>query len=132
MKLVTRDTDYAIRALSFIAKKESEITSVTELVKTLKIPRPFLRKILQILQKKGILTSFKGKGGGFQLAIPADQIYLSLIIESFQGPIKLTECLFKKKICPEIKTCPLKKKLDEMQKYVSEHFRNITLSEMLI
>ena len=132
MKLVTRDTDYAVRALSFIAKKEGKVTSVSDLVDALKIPRPFLRKILQVLQKKGILSSFKGKGGGFQLAVPADQIYLSDIIEAFQGPIKLTECLFKKKLCPKVKCCPLKDKIDDLQKYVVKELRGVTLSEMLI
>ena len=132
MKLLTKDTDYAVRALSYIAKNESKVTAVGELVKALKIPRPFLRKILQILQKKGILTSFKGKGGGFQLALPADQIYMTDIMEAFQGPVKLTECLFKKKMCPEIKKCPLKKRIDNIQKTVAQELRKITLSELLI
>ena len=55
MKLITRDTDYAIRALCFIARFKKKIVSVSELVKVLKIPRPFLRKILQTLNKKRIL-----------------------------------------------------------------------------
>ena len=132
MKLVTRDTDYAVRALSFIASSESDVTSVSDIQNALKMPRPFLRKILQTLQKKGILSSFKGKGGGFQLAMPPDQIYLTDVMEAFQGPIKLTECLFRKKICPKVKTCPLKKKIDKIQKYVAEELRSVTLSEILI
>ena len=88
--------------------------------------------ILQVLQKKGILSSFKGKGGGFQLAMPADQVYLTDSMEAFQGHVKLTECLFRKKVCPKIRTCPLKKKIDKIQKQVSEELRSVTLSEILI
>ena len=55
MKLITRDTDYAVRALVFIAKQKEEIVSVRDLVEKLKIPKPFLRKILQLLNKKGLL-----------------------------------------------------------------------------
>ncbi|MBN1522016.1 MAG: Rrf2 family transcriptional regulator [Candidatus Aureabacteria bacterium] len=132
MKLITRDTDYAVRALGFIAKNKGDVTSVRDMVDALKIPRPFLRKILQILQKKGVLESFKGKGGGFQLAIPADQIYLTDIMEAFQGPLKMTECLFRKKLCPHVKSCPLKSKIDNIQRYVARELRSVTLSEVLI
>lgn len=86
MKLITRDTDYAVRALCFIAENKGKIVSVSELVKVLKIPRPFLRKLLQILHRKRILKSFKGRGGGFQLAIPAERIYLVDLIKFFRGP----------------------------------------------
>ncbi|MBU2258562.1 MAG: Rrf2 family transcriptional regulator, partial [Candidatus Omnitrophica bacterium] len=65
MKLITRDTDYALRALCFIAKNKDKVTPAPELVAKLKIPRPFLRKILQSLDKNGLLKSYKGKGGGF-------------------------------------------------------------------
>jgi Rrf2 family protein len=132
MKLLTRNTDYAVRALSVIAKNKVEITSVSDLTQALGIPRPFLRKILQVLQKKGVLVSFKGKGGGFQLAMPPDQIYLTDVMEAFQGPLKLSECLFRKKICPQARSCPLKNKIDAIQKYVSQEVRKITLSQLLI
>jgi Rrf2 family protein len=105
MKLITRDTDYAVRALCFIAESKKEIVSATELVKNLKAPRPFLRKILQILNKKRLLRSYKGLGGGFSLRISPQKIFLIDLIEIFQGPLKLNECIFKKRICPNIKTC---------------------------
>ena len=71
MKLLTRNTDYGIRALCFIAKAKDKIVPVPELVKALRIPKPFLRKILQLLTKNGFVKSYKGMGGGFSLAIPA-------------------------------------------------------------
>ena len=63
MRLITRNTDYAVRALSYISRQEEKVISVSELVKKIKVPRPFLRKILQTLNKKGILISYKGQGG---------------------------------------------------------------------
>lgn len=131
MKLLTRDTDYAVRALSKIVKNKDRIVSVPELVKELKIPRPFLRKILQILNKKGLLKSFKGRGGGFILSIPADKIYLADLIKIFQGPIRLDGCLFKKKICPDITGCSLKRKIDTLQKYVISELESVTIASLL-
>ena len=58
MKLITRNTDYAIRALCFIARKKKQVVSVKELVSKLRIPKPFLRKISQRLNKERILVSY--------------------------------------------------------------------------
>ena len=98
MKLLSRNTDYAVRALCYIANEKKRIVSVTELVKALKIPRPFLRKILQTLNREGILESHKGVGGGFKLARRSGSINLVELIEAFQGPFKANECFFKKSL----------------------------------
>jgi len=130
MKLITRDTDYATRALICIAQQKKKIVPVSYLVNCLKIPRPFLRKILQILNKKKLLKSYKGKGGGFMLGKPAKRIYIVDLIEIFQGPIKLNECFLKKKICPSVKICKLKKKVDGIQKYVVSKLKDITIASL--
>lgn len=131
MKLVTRDTDYALRALCFIATSHGKRVTVSDLVKTLKIPRPFLRKILQVLHKKGILYSYKGLGGGFILKQPANKIYLLALINIFQGPFKLNECLFKGKICPNIKKCVLRGKMDRIEKYALRELKEVTIGYLI-
>jgi len=131
MKLITRDTDYSIRALIYIAQNNNRITSITELVKKLDTPRPFLRKILQILSNNNILESYKGKNGGFKLAKKPEEIYLLDLIEIFQGKFKINECLFKKKICPDQANCRLKYKLDEIEKLVEHKIKEINLQSLL-
>jgi len=131
VNLITRNTDYAIRALCYIVKSNKDIVSVKELVEGLKMPRPFLRKVLQELNKKGILRSYKGKNGGFVLATRPEKIYISKLIEIFQGPIKLQEHTFKKKICPEIKNCVLKKKIDAMEKYTISRLNSLSIASLL-
>jgi Rrf2 family protein len=131
MKLITRDTDYAVRALCYMSQEKSGLVSVAELVKELKIPRPFLRKILQVLGKRGIVESWKGVGGGFRLALSVDKIKLSELIVIFQGTIELNECFFKKSICPNRAACPLKKKIDKIGKYVESELESITIGSLL-
>jgi Rrf2 family protein len=132
MKLLTRNTDYGIRALCFIAKEKNRIVDVPELVKALNTPRPFLRKILQRLTKKGFVKSYKGVGGGFSLAIPASKLYIVEVAKVFQGPIKLNECFLKKELCPNRKVCPLKKKIDRIEKYVASELGKITIAELIV
>ena len=131
MKLITRDIDYALRALVFIAQRKKQIVPVSELVAALKIPRPFLRKILQILHKKGVLESYKGFGGGFLLAKPAKRIFLVDLIEVFQGEFSLNECFFKKMPCSGIATCVLRKKIDAIERYVVSQLKSITIASLV-
>ena len=131
MKLITRDTDYALRALCFMFKGKEKVVSVTEMVKELKIPRPFLRKILQQLDRNKVLKSYKGIGGGFSVTKPAHKIFLVDLIEVFQGKFKLNECFFKKITCPNVKGCLLRKKIDNIEKYVIKQLRSITVASLL-
>lgn len=132
MKLITRNTDYAIRALCYIARQEKkEIVSVTRLNKVLKIPRPFLRKILQILNQSGLIHSYKGMGGGFSLAKAPKNISLTALMQIFQGPLQLNECFFKKSICPHMKSCILRSKITAIERYVLKELKTITIATLL-
>ena len=131
MRLITRNADYAIRALCFIARAGNKTVSVTQLVKRLNVPRPFLRKVLQILNRSALLLSHKGKGGGFELARDPERIRVTDILEIFQGPLKLNECLLKKKKCPNRDVCPLKKKIDRIEAQALKELRAITIGSLL-
>jgi Rrf2 family protein len=131
VKLITRDTDYAVRALCCIAEQKQELISADQLVKSLEMPRPFLRKILQTLNKEVLLNSSKGKDGGFALAVSPGEITLTDVMKIFQGSIRLNECKFKKSDCPHINDCLLKKKIDEIEKEVIAKLKAITISSIL-
>ena len=131
MKIITRDTDYAIRALACVASSNSKMVTVKELSEELDIPGPFLRKIFQALNREGIMRSFKGKSGGFSLSESPEKITIFRLIEIFQGPFCLNEHLFKGKVCPLIKVCFLKKKLDEIEKSVVKELKAITIGQIV-
>lgn len=131
MKLITRDTDYAIRALQCIALNKEKNMTVCGLSKCLDMPHSFLRKILQILNKKGILKSCKGKGGGFCLNVPPGKINVFEIVEIFQGPFSLCEHVFKGRDCPEIQGCYFKKRLDNIQEKIARELKSITIGKIM-
>ncbi|HQB94637.1 MAG TPA: Rrf2 family transcriptional regulator [Candidatus Omnitrophota bacterium] len=130
MKLITRNTDYALRALCYIAEQEKDSVSVPEMVAALHIPRPFLRKLLQTLSAEGILQSFKGQGGGFTLARDPEQIRLTELIRIFQGTVELNECIFKRKVCPNRATCRLKREIDAIEKDVLRRLSAINIASL--
>lgn len=131
MKLITRDTDYAIRAVMAIAGKKGEVCDVTELVRELKTPKPFLRKILQRLQRAGVLTSYKGKGGGFTLKKRIENLRLTDIIIIFQGSLKLNECVLKRHLCPNRAKCPIRKKILGIESHVINELKSVKLGDLI-
>ena len=130
MKLITRNTDYALRALCYLSKHKNLI-SVEELVKKLGVPRPFMRKILQQLSKKRIMESFKGQKGGFRLKLPPEKIYIMAIMRIFQGRLELNECFLKKNVCPNKGKCALSKKLRLIEKSVFKQLKEITIASLI-
>ena len=130
MKLITRNTDYALRAICYIAKQKKVVT-VAELVKTLGVPRPFLRKILQQLSKNKILKSYKGQSGGFKLSLPPKGIFIVQIIRIFQGKVSLNECFLKKDICPNRGKCILRKKIQRIENNVLTQLRQINIASLI-
>lgn len=131
MKLITRDTDYALKALCFIAKSKAEIVSVSEFTRQLRMPRPFLRKILQVLNRRGILRSLKGQGGGFSLARPPQKVFLIDIMRIFQGELSLNECFLKKMVCPDQSHCLLRNQITRIERYVLGKLGSISIASLI-
>jgi len=130
MKLITRNTDYALRALCYISKQKT-VVAVDELVAKLGVPRSFMRKILQQLKKKRILDSFKGQGGGFRLKALPEKINIVEIMRIFQGQVSLNGCFLKKNICPNRGKCILGKKIRSIEEDVLQQLKDITIASLL-
>jgi len=133
MNFISRDTDYAVRALIYMARQpKAEVVTVDDIVKKEHLPERFLRRILQKLARKGFLASNKGKGGGFSLARSPGSIRLTNLMETFQGKMNLTNCLLKGKICPNVmRGCLLRKKLKAIGKELDNKLNKITIASLI-
>ena len=131
MKLINKDTDYAVRALLFMAKSDKEIVSASELALELKISKPFLRKIMQALQKGGVLKSIKGNNGGFKLAKGIGNIYLIDLIRIFHGKLKLINCVIRNSPCSNRNNCALRSEISEVEEYVLKKIKKVNIKQLL-
>jgi len=132
MNIMTRDTDYAVRSLAYMAcGRRGEIFTVPRLVRALGVPRPFLRKILQRLNREGIVRSSKGRGGGFTLAAAPERIKVADLIGIFQGELAMSHCVLRKRPCPNRAACILRKKLKDVEQSVRSELRSITIASLL-
>lgn len=85
---VTTKSDYALRALIEIACVDAgEPISADELGRRQDIPKGFLQAILADLRRVGILTSIRGKSGGWKLTKPAEEISVADVIRAVDGPL---------------------------------------------
>lgn len=82
---VTREADYAVRCVLYLARKANGITPVNEIAKAMHIPKSFSAKILQRLVKAGIVISGRGISGGFSLAKKPESIRYSECYKSDSG-----------------------------------------------
>ena len=131
MKLITREIDYAVRALKYMAEKDVEKVQVTELEERLGVTRPMLRKIMQELAKCGIVISYKGKNGGFSLNKKPGDIHLIDLVEIFQGKFSMNECILNKDICPNRDSCILKNKVEAIEADVKFRLESINLKSLM-
>ncbi len=130
MSIISKNTDYAVRALCYLAGARDREVSASELSRKLGVSWPFLRRIMQELSREGLVSSKKGKGGGFRLEIPAHKIMFFELVRIFQGALEFHRCIIRDKVCPNIKNCPLRKKLKNIEDIVMKELKSITIESL--
>ena len=112
--MITKKAKYAIKALIYLSKKKKGThTLISEISEQERIPKKFLEAILLELRKAGYLGSKKGKGGGYYLSKPPDEINMADVLRLFQGAVALVPCVAYKyyepcEECINEATCPIR------------------------
>ncbi len=112
--MLSKKTQYAFKALTFIAERKKEgPVLIAEIAKKKKIPLKFLENILLELKKAGLLDSKKGKGGGYFFKEDPAEIRLAKVMRLIEGPIALLPCVslnfYQKCVDCDEKKCGLKR-----------------------
>lgn len=89
---LTKYTDYALRTLIFLAAKDPDTATVSEIAHSYGISRNHLVKVVHHLSTNGLIRSERGRGGGIRLAIPADEIRVGDVVRLTEEDMALTEC----------------------------------------
>jgi Rrf2 family protein len=102
---ITRETDYAMRCVLYLSGQPDKIIMVDEIAREMATPKSFLAKILQRLVKAGVVRSFRGVKGGFQLNRAPGDISLLNVIEAIEGVVALNACALDSSVCEFSNTC---------------------------
>lgn len=135
--MLSRKTKYGLKALSYLARENSKIpVQILIISEAENISQKFLESILLILKKAGILQSKKGKGGGYFLAKPANEITIASVLRVLEGPIALVPCVslnFYEKCddCPEEDACSVHRLMLRVRDTNLSIFENTTLADLI-
>ena len=134
MLKINRQTDYAVRVVLALARQgPGAKRSTAEIQQEMLVPKAFMSRIVAQLARAGLLNTFPGRDGGLMLPRPASQITLKDIVEAFEGPILLSQCLQVKgeDDCPFQVNCPVRPKWGRVQVVMLREMAAITFEDLV-
>jgi Rrf2 family nitric oxide-sensitive transcriptional repressor len=106
---LTLYTDYSLRVLLYLAAKEDEIVTITEMADFYKVSRNHLVKVVHNLGLKGFIHTIRGKNGGIRLARKPEDIVIGDVVRRMEPDFDLLECFNPvEDQCVITNTCSLK------------------------
>jgi Rrf2 family protein len=118
--MISQKAKYALRALIALSRAEKgHALVIGELAASEKIPKKFLEQILLDLKRHGILTSRRGKDGGYMMLKSPQEVTFGQVLRLVDGPVALLPCLSKIayrhcKDCGDEATCEIRKVFAEV------------------
>ncbi len=129
---ITRQADYAVRAVLHLARKgNSERSATSSVAEEQHIPPSFLAKIISQLSIAGLLHTSRGARGGVTLAREPKDISLLEVIEAIDGPIQINECVGEDGICTFEDECPLRPVWCEAQDELVHRLKSTSFAQLL-
>ncbi len=135
--MLSNSCRYGIRAVIYLAKRYPDKSNVgiREISGDLKLPMPFLAKILQQLAKHKILNSTKGPNGGFSILKKPESITLLEIVKIIDGEGLFKNCIIHDGSCSEVKhskkTCPVHDDYQSIRTGLVTLFKTKTIGELV-
>ncbi len=135
---LSRKTDYALLALAHLALRRQDSTgaaSAREIADAYTIPLPVLMNVLKDLAKARIVTSSRGAGGGYSLALEPEQVSLMEVVTAIEGPVHLMRCVGDLPVlgqeCPTACRCPVESAVKKLHGRLNRFFEATTLADLM-
>src|SRR6476646_1669209 len=138
--MISKKTKYAINALVYLAREykgNGEPIQISRIAESENIPRKFLEAILLDLRNSGILSSRKGKTGGYYLHKSPDEINVADVMRLFDGPIALLPCVTymyyeRCEECKDEAICGIRSVFADVRNETVNMLKNATLAEIML
>jgi Rrf2 family protein len=134
--IISRKSKYAIKALQYLSRQEQgQPVLISEIAEKQAIPHKFLELILLELKKQELVTSRKGKGGGYTLAKQAEQLTLAELLRVIEGPYLPLPCLGNASgVCEDCESasvgCALKEVMETIRQQTIQALEVVTLAQL--
>lgn len=131
--MFSKSTEYALRAIIYLAQKSSEDQKVgiAELAEAIGSPRSFTAKILQKLTRGNkLINSVTGPNGGFYLTDKAKRKSLLHVLTLLEDEGIITGCLLGLKECSEVNPCPMHSQYKEIKPLLLDMLDHKTIQQL--
>jgi Rrf2 family transcriptional regulator, iron-responsive regulator len=111
---LTRQSNYAIRALIYCAVNAPGLSRVADIARAHGISELFLFKLIKPLVENGLMETVRGRHGGIRLGRPAGEITLLDVIRLTEENFAMAECFEGGDVnCPLADSCDVNTALGE-------------------
>lgn len=129
---VNRQTDYAIRVVLALSKMPQGTRMTTaEIGQQMLIPPSLLQRIVAELANGGFIKTQPGRDGGISLAHLPNQITLLQIVERFEGPLIISDCILKEGNCPFESKCPVSCQWKRLNDILRVEMARVTFEQLV-
>lgn len=133
---ITLETDYAIRIVECLAQSGGKLDAATISSRT-DVPNRFSLKILRKLVHSGIVKSYKGSQGGYELADEPQNITLRTVVEAVEGKYNFSRCLsddyycsrHNNESCDKICACRFRAVYDKISAMVRDELEKVNFAQ---
>lgn len=135
---ITLETDYAVRIVNILAKEretgEKKRLDAGTISSRTEVPPRFALKILRKLVSGGIVKSYKGVYGGYELAGSPADISIYDVIETVEGEYRFSRCLSDEYNCgcgSDGLPCNYRRVFAEVTQLVKDHLKKQTFDKLV-
>ena len=131
--IFSKSFGYAVRGVLYIALMQDtkQFVHAEEVAGTLAVPRHFMSKILKKLAKAGVLTSSKGKSGGFTTNAATTGTVLLDIHHLLDGNETFHMCSLRLQACRADNPCPLHTPMEKVKQQLQEVLATTSFGDLL-
>jgi Rrf2 family protein len=114
-----------------IAKRPgADPVTLREIAEKTQISKPYLDQVALGLKTSALIRSMRGRGGGYQLTRPAEEISVRQIIEAAIGPINVVDCVMRPEICDRSDCCECRWVYQRINHEITNLLNGMPLSEL--
>jgi Rrf2 family protein len=128
--VLSQTVEYALRAVVHLADQAPAARTTEQIADVTQVPQAYLSKVLQALNRAGIVRSQRGVGGGVSLVKAPNKLTILEVVNAVDPIERITTCPLG--LAAHGKhLCPLHRRMDDALAMMEAAFRKTTLAEVL-
>lgn len=136
MLALTKRSEYGLIALVHLVDRPGDVVSAREIGDTYEVPRRLLAEVLKALSRSGLVDSFRGASGGYQLAREPELITVAQAVTAIEEAPPRDACESDIKTqngwsaCEMSSTCPIKTPIQRLRAGIWGLLHQTTLRDL--